>query len=256
MVLEICVDSLESALTAAKGGADRLELCSDLLEGGITPSFGLMQAVRARVAIDVYVMIRPRGGDSLYSDDEFQILAADICEARRLGVDGVVLGMLTADGNVDIPRTEQLVKLAHPMKVTFHRAIDMTVDMARACQDVIVAGAHRVLTSGGRQTALEGAEQIAQLVDIADGSIAIMAGSGINADNVAQLARVSRVREFHASLRRPVSSLMGYRNEEVRLGAPKVDEFVRYTVREQDVVALREALDSLERETIADRRMQ
>src|ERR1035437_4449723 len=128
MVLEMCVDSVDSALTAAKGGADRIELCSDLTEGGITPSSGLIQSVRAGVDVGLYVMIRPRGGDSLYSDNEFELMKLDILETKRLGADGVVLGLLTADGQVDLPRTEKLVRLAAPMQVTFHRAIDMTPD--------------------------------------------------------------------------------------------------------------------------------
>jgi copper homeostasis protein len=256
MVLEICVDSLESAVTAAKGGADRVELCSDLTEGGITPSSGLIQAVRGQIGIDLYVMIRPRGGDSLYSDGEFEVMEADIAEAKRLGADGVVLGVLTADGRVDIPRTAKLVELAAPMKVTFHRAIDMTTDLRRACEDILATGAHRVLTSGGKQTALLGAEQIAELVRIAGDKMGIMAGSGINAHNVARIARTSAASEFHASLRKRVLSPVSYRNDGIRMGTRKNAEFIRYHLRESDVQALRIALDCLAKTGCEEHSMQ
>ena len=256
MVLEMCVDSVDSALTAAKGGADRIELCSDLTEGGITPSSGLIQSVRAGVDVGLYVMIRPRGGDSLYSDNEFELMKLDILETKRLGADGVVLGLLTADGQVDLPRTEKLVRLAAPMQVTFHRAIDMTPDPGKASEDVLASGAHRILTSGGKQTALMGADQIAQLVNIAGSRIRIMAGSGINARNVAKLAHASGVTEFHASLRKPVISPVTYRKDGVRMGTQKNAEFTRYRLLEEDVRELRKALDCLERTAPAEHFVQ
>jgi copper homeostasis protein len=244
MVLEMCVDSLDSAVTAARGGADRVELCSDLMEGGITPSSGLIQAVRAAIAIDLYVMIRPRAGDSLYSENEFELMALDIIEAKRLGADGVVLGMLTADGQVDIARTEKLVRLAAPMGLTFHRAIDMTPNTAKACEDVLATGAQRILTSGGKQTALLGAEEIARMVEVARGKIAIMAGSGINAHSLAKVARTSGATEFHASLRKRVESPVTYRKSDVRMGNQNSAEFIRYQLIEGDVRALRQAVDN------------
>ena len=247
MVLEICVDSLDSAAIAAKGGADRVELCSDLLEGGITPSSGLIQAVRARVDLGLHVMIRPRGGDSFYTESEFELMAADIAEAKRLGADGVVLGLLTADGEVDVPRTEMLVRLASPMQVTFHRAVDMTPDTTRACEDILGTGAHRVLTSGGKQTALMGAEQIAQMVKLVDNKIGIMAGSGIDAHSAVKVARTSGVKEFHASLRRRVMSPVTFQKDGVSMGTPRNAEFVRYQLLEEDVRALRHALDRLQK---------
>jgi copper homeostasis protein len=244
MELEICVDSLDSAIIAEKGGADRIELCSDLLEGGITPSAGLIHAVRAKVDIHLFVMIRPRGGDLFYSASEFSIMAADIREAHRMGADGVVLGLLTLDGRVDIPRTEALVRAAHPMQVTFHRAIDMTPDMDQACEDILSTGAHRILTSGGRQTAPLGAAQIARLVQVAGGRIGIMAGSGLRTHNIQEVARITGAKEFHASLRRRSSSPVTYKNHVLTTGLQKGEEFIRYSLFEEEVRALRQALDS------------
>ncbi|MGH9606431.1 MAG: copper homeostasis protein CutC [Terracidiphilus sp.] len=244
MVVEICVDSLEAAITAASGGADRIELCSDLMEGGITPSAGLIRMVRSAVAIDVFVMIRPRGGDSVYSAREMETMEADIAEAKRLGANGVVLGVLGGDGRVDVARTQRLVKLAAPMEVTFHRAFDMTPDLEQACEDAIAAGARRILTSGGKQTAYMGAEQIARLVKRTRERIGIMAASGINAQNAAQLIGATGVTELHASLRRRAASPAIYRNNGVSMGARKNAEFVRYELREADVRALRETVNS------------
>ncbi|MFP5210416.1 MAG: copper homeostasis protein CutC [Acidobacteriota bacterium] len=244
MVLEICVDSLESAIVAAKGGAERIELCSDLMEGGITPSAGLIQAVRNAVAIDLFVMIRPRGGDSVYSIRELEVMEKDIAVARQLGANGVVLGVLRRDGRVDIRRTEQLVKLALPMQVTFHRAFDMTPDLEQACEDVIAAGAHRILTSGGKQTARKGGAQIARLVKRAGTRVGVMAGSGINARNAVELARVTGAAEFHASLRKQVKNPVRYSKSGLSIGVPKSAELVRFVLAEADVRALRQALDS------------
>ncbi len=256
MVLEICVDSLDSAVVAEKGGAERVELCSDLLEGGITPSAGLIQRVRAAVSIDLFVMIRPRGGDSVYSGSELEVMEADIAEAQRLGADGIVLGVLNQDGTVDIEGTERLVKMAAPMQVTFHRAFDMTRDLERACEDVIATGAHRILTSGGKQTARLGAEQIAGLVRRAGRRIAIMAGSGINAHNAHELARSTGVPEMHASLRKRAESPVRYRNNGVTMGSRKNEEFLRYQLIEADVRALRGALDSITEAASAGRSVQ
>jgi copper homeostasis protein len=243
MVLEICVDSLASAVTAEEGGADRIELCSDLLEGGITPSSGLIQAVRSKIDIPVFVMIRPRGGDLYYSASEFDIMVSDLLEARRLGADGVVLGLLTINGQVDIERTSRLVELAYPLQVTFHRAIDMAPDMERACEDIVSTGAHRILTSGGKQTAQLGAEQIARLVKVANGRIGVMVGSGIRAHNVQEIARATGAQEFHGSLRKRTPSPVTYRNYALSMGAQKDDEFFRYQLLEEEVRALRNALD-------------
>ena len=244
MELEICVDSVESALAAESGGAQRVELCSGLVEGGLTPSLGLLRAVRSRIGIGVHVMIRPRGGDFLYSDDELTVMGDDIELAARSGVEGVVLGLLTADGRVDVARTRALVELARPMEVTFHRAIDMTSDLEGTLEEVIESGADRVLTSGGEQTAVLGCRRIHNMVRAAQGRIRLMAGGGVRAENVQEIARATGAAEFHAGLRRTIPSRARHQVQKVSLGDPGVDDYARSVVLTADVRLLRHAMDA------------
>jgi len=237
------VDSVASALAAARGGAHRLELCSSLLEGGITPSAGLIAAVRGAVSIGVHVMVRPRGSDFCYSEDEFAVMRRDVLMAGQLGADGVVFGILDPDGRVDTTRTAELVQLAAPMTVTFHRAFDLTRDLFASLAELQEASVSRVLTSGGRKTAAEGAETLGRLVAAAAGRIIVMAGGGIRDHNVAALLKRTGVREIHAGLRSVVSSPMRYRNEEVILGAAPILADEHFEVEEREVRSLLQAAE-------------
>ena len=236
MNVEICIDSVESAVAAARGGAKRVELCSALSEGGITPSAGLISTVRAAIDIELFVIIRPRGGDFVYSDSEMEVMARDIEEARMRRVNGIVLGILTPNGEVDVERTGKLISLARPLGVTFHRAFDVCNDLNRALEDVISTGADRILTSGGAPDAMQGMEQIAQLQARARGRISIMAGGGIRPSNVRALALRTRVGEVHSSLSR--SS-----DESAELGSGPSSRRA-YLVFEEDVRAFKSAIEA------------
>ncbi len=188
MTIEVCAYSLESCLNAERAGASRVELCAGLGEGGTTPSAGMIAAVREKINIGLHVMIRPRGGDFVYDDLEINIMRRDIDIAKTLGADGVVLGVLLPNGEVDVPRTRELVAVAKPLDVTFHRAFDLTPDPLAALEAVIATGAKRILTSGQRATAFEGIELFPALVSKAQGRIEIMPGSDVSLDNAAALA--------------------------------------------------------------------
>lgn len=197
--LEICANSIQSALAAQAGGAHRIELCQNLEQGGITPSYGLTKQVRAQLSIQVFVLIRPRPGNFVYDADELAIMRADIEACKALGCDGVVLGVLTAAGQVDVAATRALVQLAHPLPVTFHRAFDATIDLAQALEDVVATGSQRLLTSGGQASAPAGQAQLAALVQQAASRLSIMPGAGITSANLVALAAHTGAREFHAT---------------------------------------------------------
>ena len=224
ILIEACVDSVPSAIAAEAGGAGRVELCDDLIEGGTTPSAGTIAECRARLRIPVFVIIRPRGGDFLYSDVEYDVMRRDIAHARSLGADGVVLGLLHADGTVDRERTRALVEMARPQPVTFHRAFDVARDPEEALDALIGLGVERVLTSGQAPTAPEGAELIARLVQRAAGRIGILPGCGIDETNVRELVAQTGAREVHVRLTAPVRSLMGFRNRRVSFRAAVDDD--------------------------------
>src|SRR5947208_9942123 len=181
ILVEACVDSIESALAAARGGAHRLELCANLIEGGTTPSAGTLAVCRARLDIPIFVLIRPRGGDFLYSAAELAVMLEDIRRAKQAGVQGIVTGLLRADGEIDADRTGELIAAARPLHVTFHRAFDVCRDASRALETLVALGVERVLTSGQAATAPEGADRIARLVQQAAGRLAILPGGGAKA---------------------------------------------------------------------------
>lgn len=199
-LVEAAVETLDSALAAERAGADRIELCDNLSDGGTTPGAGLIAAVAERTQLPVFVLIRPRAGGFVYSDDEFDVMIRDVELAGRMGIAGIVTGALTPDGRVDAERTHTLVKAAAGLPVTFHRAIDSAVDLPTALEEAIEAGASRVLTSGGAATALEGVDLIAALVDQARKRITIIAGGGIREHNVRDVIARTGVREVHARL--------------------------------------------------------
>ena len=251
MKLEICVDSVESAIAAERGGAHRVELCTDLLEGGITPSAGLIASVRKSIAIGLFVMIRPRGGDFCYTGLEFEVMQEEIRQARRLGADGIVLGLLNEQAGVDVPRTRQLVEWAAPLPVTFHRAIDMTPTPSLALVDVLATGACRVLTSGGAPNARLGMREIARMFETAKGRITIMAASGVTVDTIATIAERTSVTEFHSSARTEFNSPAQFRKKGMAMGDIRNREYKRFVVREESVRALATSLQRFVAERVA-----
>jgi copper homeostasis protein len=204
-LFELCADNLEAARAAQAGGADRMELCEDLAVAGVTPSRELLAAVLGEVSIPVHVLIRPRGGDFVYSDEEFSLMRSQVEQVKAAGAAGVAIGVLLPDGRVDVERTRELFELARPMKVTFHRAFDETGNLEEALEDVILTGADSLLTSGGAATVLEGAEQIGRLQAQAGDRLEVMAGGGLRLKNLAEVVRRSGVTCLHGSLSRPAS---------------------------------------------------
>jgi copper homeostasis protein len=211
MLLEIAANSVASALAAQEGGADRVELCTALELGGLTPSHAQIALARERLHIPLYVLIRPRAGDFLYDDLEGETMQRDIEACAALGCDGVVLGMLDAEGQVDMPRCRALIAAAGKLGVTFHRAFDLCRDPARALEDIVALGCERVLTSGAQASAIEGAALIRELMAQANGHLAVMPGAGITARNIAALAAATGAREFHASAKHRLPSAMHHR---------------------------------------------
>lgn len=239
LTFEICVDSPESSLAAQLGGADRVELCDNLYEGGTTPSLGAIKASRRLLDIKLHVIIRPRGGDFLYSDVEFEMMKTDIALAREAGVDGVVVGLLTAGGEIDKARTAELVELALPMSVTVHRAFDVCRDPAAALEILIELRVSRVLTSGQQANAVSGAGLIAELVHQAAGRIGILACGSIDETNAAAVVAATGAREFHFTAFEDVQSKMEYRNECVAMGSDYApSEYVRRITTPERVRAI------------------
>jgi copper homeostasis protein len=216
--MEVCANSVSSALEAQRGGAIRVELCASLTEGGTTPSYAEIKLAKQMLSIEVYPIIRPRGGDFLYSELEFELMKEDVKICKELQCEGIVTGILTADGKIDKKRCAELIELAKPMKVAFHRAFDMTVNMEEALEDIISMGVIRILTSGGKAAALDGADKLAALIKQAGQRITIMPGASINTSNIKQLITRTGAQEFHGSARKNHNSKMLFRNSELSMG--------------------------------------
>jgi copper homeostasis protein len=243
--MEVCANSVTSAIEAQLGGAKRVELCASLTEGGTTPSYAEIAMAKKMLDIEVYPIIRPRGGDFLYSPLEFELMKEDIRMCKSLNCDGISTGILTKEGKVDKVRCAELFELAKPMKVTFHRAFDMTDHLEEALEDIISLGAERILTSGGKSSALQGAHVLSMLIQQADGRISIMPGAGVSLNNIAEIIASTGAREFHASARLPVNSEMSYRNEELSMGAD-TDEYSTTLTNAELVKKLLELANSAE----------
>ena len=217
-LIEICLEDVQSVLAAQEGGADRVELCSDLFEGGLTPSVGTVRTVLEKATIPVNCMIRPRGGDFCYSDLEFEVMKQDVLAFKEAGVNGIVFGILTPDGNVDVDRSRELIALARPLSVTFHRAFDMTRDPWKALEDLISLGVDRVLTSGQEATVGEGAGLLAELVKAAGDRIIVMPGCGITERNFERIRRQVGAKEYHVHLPHEERSMMEFHPGHIYMG--------------------------------------
>lgn len=226
---EVCANSVESCLAAQAGGADRVELCAGIPEGGTTPSYGDIATARELLThTRLHVIIRPRGGDFLYTPLEQRIMLKDIENARRLGADGVVFGCLTSEGDIDIALMKQLLEAAQGMSATFHRAFDVCRQPKLALETLIQLGCHRILTSGAQPTAEQGIPLLKELQAQANGRIILLAGCGVNENNIARIASETGIREFHFSAREQLSSGMQFRNEAVSMGGTVcIDEYSR-----------------------------
>lgn len=237
--LEIIGFNIEGCRIAQAAGANRIELCDNPTEGGTTPSYGFIKAARELLNIQLYPMINPRGGDFFYADDDFNIIKTDIKMCKELGCDGVVIGILTADGSIDQKRTAQLVELAYPMGVTFHRAFDRCANPFEALEKIIEIGCERILTSGQQPTAPEGVTLLTDLIKQADNRIIIMPGSGVRSNNIVQLAQETGATEFHSSARIWQNSSMQYINDSMNENLQSV------TVDEEEVRKMAELIREL-----------
>ncbi len=242
-LLEVCAGSLASALAAQEGGAHRVELCDNLYEGGTTPSMGQIELARAKLSVRVHVIIRPRGGDFLYSDLEFAIIKRDVQRCRDAGIDGIVTGFLKSNGQVDVDRTAEIVELARPMAVTFHRAFDMACDPFIALEELKRTGVQRILTSGQKNLAPDGIEVIRRLVRQAGDSLIIMPGGGLNEENIHDFAKKVKAREYHATLRSRIESHMEFRREDVFMGGFR--EIPEFSFKETDPQKVRKFIERM-----------
>ena len=244
--LEVSIEGVDGLLVAQENGADRVELCASVLEGGITPSIGMVREALRRARIPVFVIVRPRGGDFLYSEAEFESMRQDVMALKDLGVPGVVTGCLTAGGEVDEQRTAELLRLARPMSFTFHRAFDMVRDPVQALEGLIKLGVDRLLTSGQRGTAVEGLANLKHLGLVANGRIIVMPCGSIRAANVGQVCRETGLWELHFAAHKSESSAMTYRNPQVAMGLTEQDH--EYVKTVTDPTTVRSMVEAARRE--------
>lgn len=242
-ILEVCVDSVESAINAVAGGADRLELCGDLIVGGVTPSMELYELVRENVKVPIHVLLRPRFGDFLYDEDEIEIMVRQTKAFANAGADAVVIGCLTKDGRLDWNSMERLIKEAKNMKIHLHRAFDMCCDLGQALEEAKSHNINTILTSGGYADALSGSEILRELQTCA-GNVTIMAGAGISAGVIEEIYDRTGITTFHMSGKKDVESEMRFRNSKVNMGLPCLSEYQKYVT---DEVKIREAKSVLQR---------
>jgi copper homeostasis protein len=240
VTIEVVVYNIESALRAQEGGADRIELCDNAGEGGTTPSYGVIEAVRQNVSLDLFVMIRPRGGDFHYSNYDFHCMKRDIMQCQKISVDGLVFGILNEDGTIDKKRCKELIDKARPLKVTCHRAFDMTRDPFEALEDCIEVGFDRILTAGQQGKAVNGIDLISELIKKSNGRIAIMPGSGVNEETVSEIVNKTKAKEIHFSAAAFRDSTMSYRNQQIAgMGSDVGLEFNLRTVDAEKVKIIR-----------------
>src|SRR5438477_1861278 len=204
MILEIAVYNIHSSLLAAQARADRLELCENPADGGTTPSYGTLKTVKEKISIPVFPIIRARGGDFFYSDDEFIVMQKDIVLCKQLGFEGVVIGLLNKDATVDKERTKRLIELAYPLEVTFHRAFDRTKDALQSLEDIIECNCQRILTSGQVPNAFDGKDMIKKLIEQANDRVIVMPGSGVRSNNIQELVNHTGANELHSSARKNI----------------------------------------------------
>lgn len=241
-VLEACVDSVESAIAASKGGADRLELCSNLIIGGTTPGLCLYKEVKKHTSIPVHILLRPRFGDFCYSEAEISIMKQEICAFKEAGADGMVLGVLKPDGTLNMEVMRELIACGDGMHITLHRAFDMCREPFEALEQAVELGVKTILTSGQQDSAVAGAELLGELVKRADGRLQIQAGAGIRAEVISPLFEKTGVQAYHMSGKITIESAMQYRNTQVFMGLPGISE---YEIWRTDEARIREAANIL-----------
>jgi len=244
ITMEVCCYNLESAIYAEAAGADRIELCANRHQGGTTPSYGMLEVVRKIVDIPIFSMIRPRGGDFLYRKEELEVMLHDIQMAKELGMEGVVMGVLRKDGQVDIEVMSRLIEVVRPMEVTFHRAFDLTPDPIKSLEDLKSLGVDRLLTSGHQTSAFDGMVLIKSLVETAGEAISVMPGAGVNEANVLQILEHTGAREFHVSATGTRPSKMKFHKDQVQMGQQQ-SEYLIEIADKQRIEGFREIVDQL-----------